>query len=99
MTSHQPTTFTTRQGDQLRIAPLDVVENEIAGRTDRRRLEKRQIPPLFCNEIEGPVKAFDMVFGYRNNVHRAHRLCNVLIPPLAEWPGNNYLGSTPPTTD
>jgi hypothetical protein len=45
------------------------------------------------------VKAFDMVLRYRNNFNRIHRLSNVLIPPLAEWPGNNYLGLTPQTTD
>jgi hypothetical protein len=45
------------------------------------------------------VKALDMILPYRNNFDGVHHLGNVLIPPLAEWPGNNYLGSTPPTTD
>jgi hypothetical protein len=35
---------------------------------------------------------------YRNNFS-GHRLGNVLIPPLAEWRGNNYLGRVPPTMD
>ena len=31
------------------------------------------------------MKAFDMPLRYRNNFNDAHRLGNVLIPPLAEW--------------
>ena len=80
---------------------LDVAENEGPGRFERRSFKKGQISPFLRDEIEGSVKAFDMVLRYRNNfdrIHR-HRLANVLIPPLAEWPGNTYLGSNPQTTD
>jgi hypothetical protein len=40
-----------------------------------------------------------MVLRYWNNFDRVHCFSNVLIPPLAERQGNNYLGCTPPTTD
>jgi len=45
------------------------------------------------------MKAFDMVLRYWNNFDRVHRLGNVLIPPLAETPENNYLGCDPQTMD
>jgi hypothetical protein len=45
------------------------------------------------------MKAFDMVLSYRNNFDCSHRLGNVLVLPLAERLGNNYLGRAPPTTD
>ena len=78
---------------------LDIVENEGLRRFERRGFQKREIAPLVRDEIEGPMKTFDMVLRYRNNFDRSHRLGNVFIPPLAEWPGNNYLGCGPPTTD
>ena len=97
-TSHQPTTSPVGQRDQLRIALGDIVENEGPRLVERRRLEERQIPPLPRDEIEGAVKAFDMVLRYRNNFDRSSSRQRV-IPPLAERPGNNYLGCDPPTTD
>ena len=45
------------------------------------------------------MKAADMVLRYRDNFDRAHVPAMGLIPPLAEWPGNNYLGFDPPTTE
>ena len=56
-----------RHRDQLRITMLDIVEHEGPGRFERRRLQKREIAPLPGDEIEGPVKAFDMLLRYRNN--------------------------------
>ena len=46
---------------------LDIVENEGPGRFERRGFQKREIAPLPRDEIEGPMKAFDMVLRYRNN--------------------------------
>jgi len=91
--------LTGRKRHQLRITMLDIVENEGPHRLKRRSFQKGEIAPLPRDEVEGPMKAFDMVLRYRNNFDRGHRLGNVLIPPLAEWPGNNYLGCAPPTTD
>jgi hypothetical protein len=99
ITSHQPTTSPADSATQLRISVFDIAQNERPRRFDRRRLQKRQITPLPRDDIEGSMKAFDMVLRYRNNFDRVHRLGNVLIPPLAECPGNNYLGCAPPTTD
>jgi len=45
------------------------------------------------------MKALDMTLRYWNNLNRVRSLSNVLIPPLAERKGNNYLACTPPTTD
>ena len=45
------------------------------------------------------MKAFDMILRYWNNFDHVHRLGNVLIPPLAESPENNYLGCDPRTMD
>ena len=56
-----------RHCDQLRITMPDVVENEGPGLLRRRGLQKREIAPLVRDEIEGPMKAFDMVLRYRNN--------------------------------
>jgi hypothetical protein len=40
-----------------------------------------------------------MVLRYRNYFDCRHRLGIVLIAPLAERSGNNYLAYTTPTTD
>jgi hypothetical protein len=45
------------------------------------------------------MKAVDMALGYRDNFDRVHVPAMGLIPPLAEWPGNHYLGFAPPTTE
>jgi hypothetical protein len=45
------------------------------------------------------MKTLDMILRYGNNFDRAHRLGNVLAPPLAEYRENTYLGSIPRTTD
>ena len=78
---------------------LDIVENEGLRRFKRWGFQKREIATLPRDEIKSSMKAFGMVLRYRNNFNDSHRLGNVLIPPLAEWPGNNYLGWAPPTTD
>ena len=91
--------FAGRQSDPLRISVFDIVKNERSRRFDRRRLQKRQIAPLPRDDGQGPMKAFDMVLRYWNNFDRVRSLSNVLIPPLAERQGNNYLACTPPTTD
>ena len=44
----------------------DIVENEGPGLFRRRGFQKRKISPLVRDEIEGPMKAFDMVLRYRN---------------------------------
>jgi hypothetical protein len=45
------------------------------------------------------MKTLDMVLHYWNNFDRINGPGNVLTPPLAEWPENNYLERIPPTTD
>ena len=78
---------------------FDIADNECPRGFERRRFQKGQISPLPCDEIEGSVETLDMVLRYRNNFDWVHRLGNMSIPPLAEWSGNNYLGSNPQTTD
>jgi len=56
-----------RHRDQLRMPMPDIVENEGPDRLTRRSFQKREIAPLPRDEIEGLVKAFDMVLRYRNN--------------------------------
>jgi hypothetical protein len=56
-----------RHRDQLWITMLDIVENEGLHRFERRGFQKREIAPLPCDEIEGSMKAFDMVLSYWNN--------------------------------
>ena len=56
-----------RHRDQLRIAVLDIVENEGPRRFEWRGFQKRKIAPLPSDEVEGPMKAFDMVLRYLNN--------------------------------
>ena len=56
-----------RHRDQLRITLLDIVENEGPHQFKRRGFQKREIAPLPRDEIEGSMKAFDMVLRYRNN--------------------------------
>ena len=46
---------------------VDIVENEGPRWFERRGFQKREIAPLPRDEIEGPMKAFDMVLRYRNN--------------------------------
>ena len=46
---------------------FDIVENEGPRRFERRRFQKRQIAPRPCDEVEGTVKAFDMILRYRDN--------------------------------
>lgn len=70
-------------------------ENEFPRACQRRPLKERQISPLPRHKIEGSMKPLDMVLRYRNYFDHACRLGNVSIPPLAEWPQNNYLGTTP----
>lgn len=60
---------------------------------------KDRIAPGPCDTMKRSMKTLDMVLRYRNNFDRAHRAGNVLIPPLAKCPENNYLGDIPPTTD
>jgi hypothetical protein len=83
----------------LRHATFDIVENECLCRFDRRAFQKRQVSPLSRDDVEGSMKAFDMVLRYWNNFDRVHRLGNVLIRPLAESLENNYLGCDPQTMD
>ena len=45
----------------------DIVEDEGPGRLKRGGFQKREIAPLLRDEIEGAMKAFDMVLRYRNN--------------------------------
>ena len=45
---------------------LNIVETKAAS-LRRRGFQKREIAPLPRDEIEGPMKAFDMVLRYRNN--------------------------------
>ena len=73
-----------RHGDQLRIALLDIAENEGPRRLEWWGFQKRKIAPLPCDEVERPMKAFDMALRYRNNFDCSHGIGNVLIPPLAE---------------
>ena len=47
----------------------------------------------------GTDDGFQYGLALSEQFDRSHRLGNVLIPPLAEWTGNNYLGRTPRTTD
>ena len=55
---------------------LDVAANEGLRRFDWRSLQKRQISPLPCNDIEGSMKAFDVVLAYRDNFdHFAFVMC------------------------
>jgi hypothetical protein len=94
--------FAGRYRDKLGMAAFDVVEYEGPHHLDRRGFQERQISPLPRNKIEGPMKAINMPFRYRNNFDWIHRPGNVsgrFVPPLAERPRNNYLGSSPPTTD
>jgi hypothetical protein len=56
-----------RHCDQLRITMLDIVENEGPRQLKRRGFQKREIAPFPRDEIEGSMKAFDMVLRYRNN--------------------------------
>jgi hypothetical protein len=56
-----------RHRDQLRLALLDIVENEGLRRFERRGFQEREIAPLPRDEVEGSMKAFDMVLRYRNN--------------------------------
>jgi hypothetical protein len=58
------------------MAALDMVEHECPRILQRRALDERQISPLPRNEIEGPVKAIDMILCYRNNFDHAHRSAN-----------------------
>jgi hypothetical protein len=52
------------------IVELDIVENECPYRLDRRAFQKRQISPLSRDNVEGSMKAFDMVLRYWNNFDR-----------------------------
>src|SRR3954471_601525 len=88
-----------RYCDEMRDALRDVSERVGAGFFDRRRLQERQIPALARHDIEGSMKAVDMGLGYRDNFHRVHVPGTGLILPLAESPGNNYLGFDPATTE
>jgi hypothetical protein len=45
------------------------------------------------------MKAFDMALRYRDDFDGVHIPAVGPNPPLAEWPGNNYLGFDPPTTE
>jgi hypothetical protein len=45
----------------------DIVENERPYLLKRRGFQKREIAPLPRDEIEGPMKALDMVLSYRDN--------------------------------
>ena len=45
----------------------DIVEHEGPGRLKRRGFQKREKAPLPRDEVEGPMKAFDMVLRYLNN--------------------------------
>jgi hypothetical protein len=56
-----------RHRNQLRITVADIVENERLHRRKRRGFQKREIAPLARDEIEGSLKALDMVLCYRNN--------------------------------
>jgi hypothetical protein len=47
-----------RHRDQLRIALLDIVENEGLRRFERRGFQEREIAPLPRDEIQGSMKAF-----------------------------------------
>lgn len=87
------------QGDQLRITLLDIVENERPGQFQRRRFQEGQIAPFPRDNIEGLMKTLDMILRYWNNFDRAHRLGNVLAPPLAEYRENTYVAPIPRTTD
>src|SRR5205807_1549090 len=89
----------SRYGHELEMAALDVAKHESPRALDRRGLQERQIPPLPRHDIEGSMEAVDMALAYRDNFDRVHGSGNGWIPPLAEWPGNNYLGFTPPTTE
>ena len=56
-----------RRCDQLRITVADIVENEGPHLLKRWGFQKREIAPLPRDEIQGSMKAFDMVLRYRNN--------------------------------
>lgn len=88
-----------RDRDELGMAAPDIVEHERPRRLERRGFQERQISPLPRHDIEGAMKAVDMALGYRDNFDRVHVPAMRPIPPLAEWPGNNYLGFDPPTTE
>src|SRR4051794_3359057 len=88
-----------RYRDEMGMAALDVCKHIGARFFDRRRLQKRQISPLPRHDVEGSMKAVDMVLRYRENFDRVHVPAMGLMPPLAEWPRNNYLGFDPPTTE
>jgi hypothetical protein len=61
-----------RNGDELGMAALDIIEQESPCALDRRGLQERQIPPLPRHDIEGSMKAVDMVLAYRDNFDRVH---------------------------
>jgi hypothetical protein len=56
-----------RHCDPLRITVADIVKNEGLRRCERRGFQESEIAPLPRDEIQGSVKAFDMVLRYRNN--------------------------------